>query len=153
MGNRFKLANPVNRFEQEGLNLNTTFAMGRDLRAQAMRDFPVLRKVARLLRTPEGRHMARWDTLALAVELLLMGHTVATVARSCEMCRKKISYLRERMIDGGVLSAKCGCGRDRDHCGRCWFRKGLPARPRYCYSERRREMRRLREDSRRASIR
>lgn len=111
-------------FRQDGLTVTSTFQMVAERRRQAVLDFPVLRRCARVLRTASGRHMERWDTLALAIELLMLGHTSAQVARSPNKCRKTIRRLRERLIAGGFLNGLCPCGKPLNHSGIfCSFRR------------------------------
>jgi len=113
-------------FQQDGLTFTNTFAMTRDLRQQAVRDFPVLRAVGHLLRTSSGCRMERWDALALPIELKLLGHTSSQVARVSGKCRKTIRRLRDRLIAGGVLKATCECGKPLNHLGMfCSFRREL----------------------------
>lgn len=90
---------------REGLATTRSGAIVRAFRRQAVQDYPILRQLAPLLKTPKGRRMQHWDRLAFAAELIVLKYRTTTVARNAGISTKTTRYLRSKMLLGGMLSS------------------------------------------------
>lgn len=87
----------------EGLVCSSLGGFYREIRRQAIKDHPILRQLAPLLKTPAGQRMHRWDRIAFAAELLLLKKSVAIVGANARLDKRTVRYLRSRLIASGLM--------------------------------------------------
>jgi hypothetical protein len=80
-------------------------------------DYPILRKISPVIQT-----MRKWDCLAFAAELLILGYSIREVAKAASSTKNTVTKLRDRMKLLGMIPKNCVCGENLGHRGWCRWR-------------------------------